>query len=242
MHGARRAPRQTAPIDPQPDSKPDSPDDPDERRGERREPVIAALVVAIALPILMPAKFSPGPGWLLPVVLAALLVAMAVTDPGRIDKRSARVRAIRVALVAILATGAAWATIWLTADIIRGGKATNDPGDLLLAGALVLADLMITFAFVYWELDSGGPGQRAHSTPPYPDLAFPQHMSPELAPPGWRPVFLDYLYLGITNSVAFSPTDVMPLAHWAKGAMALQSVGSLAVLGLVIARAVNVLT
>jgi hypothetical protein len=76
---------------------------------------------------------------------------------------------------------------------------------------------------------------------PHPDFAFPQHTSPHLAPPGWRPVFLDYLYLGLTNSIAFSPTDTMPLTHWAKLAMAVQSVASLAVLGLVIARAVNVL-
>lgn len=203
--------------------------------------MVAALLVAIVLPFLMPARFSPGPRWLLPILEAALLIAMVIVDPGRIDKRSAHVRAIRITLVALLAFGAAWATGWLTADIIRGGSATKDPGDLLLAGALVLTDLVITFAFVYWELDSGGPGQRAHSAPRYPDLAFPQHMNPELAPPGWRPVFVDYLYLGITNSVAFSPTDVMPLTHWAKLAMALQSAGSLAVLGLVIARAVNVL-
>jgi hypothetical protein len=66
-------------------------------------------------------------------------------------------------------------------------------------------------------------------------------MNPELAPPGWRPLFLDYLYLGLTNATAFSPTDVMPLARWAKAAMTLQAAGSLAILGLVIARAVNIL-
>jgi hypothetical protein len=50
------------------------------------------------------------------------------------------------------------------------------------------------------------------------------------------------LYLGFTNATAFSPTDVMPLAPWAKITMAVQSVISLAILGLVIARAVNVFT
>jgi hypothetical protein len=67
-------------------------------------------------------------------------------------------------------------------------------------------------------------------------------MNPELAPPGWRPLFIDYLYLGMTNSLAFSPADVMPLVPWAKIAMALQSLISLAILGLVVARAVNILT
>jgi len=37
------------------------------------------------------------------------------------------------------------------------------------------------------------------------------------------------------------PTDVMPLARWAKAAMTLQAAGSLVILGLVIARAVNIL-
>jgi len=66
-------------------------------------------------------------------------------------------------------------------------------------------------------------------------------MNPGLAPPGWRPMFIDYLYLGMTNALAFSPTDVMPLVPWAKITMALQSLISLAILGLVVARAVNIL-
>jgi len=41
--------------------------------------------------------------------------------------------------------------------------------------------------------------------------------------------------------VAFSPTDVMPLARWAKLAMSIEAVASLIILGLVIARAVNIL-
>jgi len=65
-------------------------------------------------------------------------------------------------------------------------------------------------------------------------------MKEEIAPPHWRPRFIDYLYLGFTNATAFSPTDVMPLAPWAKIAMTAQSLISLTILGLVVARAVNV--
>ena len=68
----------------------------------------------------------------------------------------------------------------------------------------------------------------------------PQQMNPELAPADWSPRFVDYLYLAFTNATALSPTDAMPIAHWAKLAMMVQSVSSLAILGLVIARAVNV--
>jgi hypothetical protein len=78
--------------------------------------------------------------------------------------------------------------------------------------------------------------------PPHPDFGFPQQFAPELARPDWRPQFVDYLYLGITNAVAFSPTDAMPLVSWAKLTMAIEAVVSLVILGLVIARAVNVFT
>ena len=64
-------------------------------------------------------------------------------------------------------------------------------------------------------------------------------VSRELAPTGWRPVFLDYLHLGFTNATAFSPTDVMPLTLRAKYTMVLQSTVSLALFGLIVARAVN---
>ena len=141
----------------------------------------------------------------------------------------------------MLVIGAAFATTALTVELIRGDKVTNSAGDLSASGVLVLTDLVIAFAFLFWEFDSGGPGRRSHERVPYPDFAFPQHMSPEIAPPGWRPVFFDYLYLGLTNSIAFSPTDVMPLTHRAKLAMSIQSVASLVLIGLVIARAVNVL-
>ena len=74
-----------------------------------------------------------------------------------------------------------------------------------------------------------------------PDFLFPQMVSPSLAPADWRPFFVDYLYLSFTNATAFSPTDVMPLARWAKCAMAIQSAVALLVGVLVIARAVNIL-
>ncbi|MFI1647315.1 hypothetical protein ACH4XT_10285 [Streptomyces avidinii] len=76
--------------------------------------------------------------------------------------------------------------------------------------------------------------------PPTRAFAFPQHFDPGLAAADWRPRFIDYLYLGLTIATAFSPTDVMPLASWAKIVMSVQALLSLLILGLVIARAVNV--
>jgi hypothetical protein len=224
----------------EPGTDPD-PADGDDLRGERREPVVLAAAVVVVLPFFMPEKFSPGPIWLIPALQSGLLVAMLIADPGRVDETSVRIHRIRLTFVALLATGAAFATVALTVDLLEGGTLTNAPGKLLAAAALVFTDLVIAFAFVFWELADGGPGHRANFPVPHPDFAFPQHMSPDVARPGWRPVFVDYLYLSVTNSIAFSPTDVMPLAHWAKLVMSLQSVGALVLLGLVVARAVNVL-
>src|SRR4029079_11680739 len=113
---------------------------------------------------------------------------------------------------------------------------------LLAAGALVWGSNVIAFALLYWLLDSGGGAVRTHRPRAHHHLAVPPHLAPEIAPAGWQPQFLDYLYLSLTSSAAFSPTDVMPLVPWAKIAMAAQSLISIAVLGLVIARAVNVFT
>jgi hypothetical protein len=99
----------------------------------------------------------------------------------------------------------------------------------------------LAFALLYWLIDGGGPSARKRRKVPL-DFAFTQHMSPELAPPGWRPVFLDYLHLGFTNATAFSPTDVMPLTHRGKYTMLVQATVALALFGLVVARAVNAFT
>ncbi len=199
------------------------------------------LIVAMALPFLLPPTYAFVPRWIIPAMEAVLLVALIVADPGRIDRRSTFVRTLSLGLVVILATGAAGATVRLVIDLVRGGAETNSPGGLLRIGGVVWIYTLITFAFLYWELDGGGPEVRARSAPEFPDLAFPEHLNPRVTRPGWRPEFFDYLYLGFTDSTAFSPTDVMPLARWAKLAMALQAMASLVILGLVIARAVNIL-
>jgi len=149
---------------------------------------------------------------------------------------------VSIGVVAVLVLDAMVATVRLIAVLIRGGSMTNSPEALLAAGGVVWLSNLIVFALLYWELDAGGAAKRAHRMPRYLDLAFTQQLSPEVARPGWRPGFGDYLYLAMTTSTAFSPTDVMPLALWAKMAMGLQSMISLAVVGLVVARAVNVFT
>ena len=143
-------------------------------------------------------------------------------------------------LVFILAGAVLLSTAKLIDDLINGGQITKSASALLASGALVWLGNCLIFGLMYWLLDSGGPLARYLHERPFPDFAFSQQLSPELAPPGWRPLYVDYFVLGVTTSTAFSPTDVMPMRAWAKLMMAAQSLISLTVVGLVIARAVNV--
>ena len=209
--------------------------------GESRWPMAAAVVATMVLTILLPDDLRLAPRWLLPTIEGLLLVALIAGDPGRISRRTTALRAVSVALISVLVLSAIWSTIQLIDDLVHGGPETNSASALLQAGGNVWACTVLAFSLLYFELDGGGAAARAERMPDSPDLAFPEQLNPEVAAPGWRPRYVDYLYLGLTNSMAFSPTDVMPLAAWAKLTMAVQSVVSLLILGLVVARAVNVL-
>ena len=208
--------------------------------GEARWPMASAVVTAMVLTVLLPEGERTLPVWVLPLLEGILLVALIAGDPGAIDRRSRLLRVLSIALVAILVVGALGATVQLIDVLIGGGHETNSATELLEAGSIVWVANIIAFALLYWELDGGGAAARAHNSRSDVDFAFPQQMNPELAPADWRPEFIDYLYLAFTNAMAFSPTDAMPIARWAKLAMMVLSVSSLAILGLVIARAVNV--
>jgi uncharacterized membrane protein len=210
--------------------------------GESRLPPAAALlaflVLNISVRIWLPEERLNGAPWLLPVIEAGLLGVLLASDPSSLTTRHRRLRRVSLALVILLVIGALWATVVLIEDLINGSELTVSPSRLLAAGGLVWLGNNLAFALLYWMIDGGGPIARAGRAVPM-DFAFTQHLSPELAPPGWRPVFLDYLHLGFTNATAFSPTDVMPLTHRAKYTMLVQSTIALALLGLIVARAVN---
>ncbi|MEU9304986.1 hypothetical protein [Streptomyces sp. NPDC048269] len=215
--------------------------DPHESFGESRWPMAAAVLAAMVLTVLLPDGLRMAPRWVFPVVEGLLLLALIAGDPGRIDRRSAFLRAVSITLVGALALSAVWSTVHLVDDLIHGGRETSSATSLLQAGGTVWVCTVLAFSLLYYELDCGGAAARAHHMPPTPALAFPQQLNPTLGSADWRPRFIDYLYLGLTNATAFSPTDVMPLAPWAKIVMSIQALLSLLILGLVVARAVNVL-
>jgi uncharacterized membrane protein len=216
----------------------------EEPLGESRWPPALALAIFIALNVAL-RIWLPNGGtvrvvWLVPALETALLVALVADDPARLARRTPWMRRVAIALVVVLVAAALWATVLLVYDLIKDEGVTVSATRLLASGALIWLGNNLAFALLYWLIDSGGPIARSRNPAPV-DFAFTQQMSPELAPPGWRPVFLDYLHLGFTNATAFSPTDVMPLTLRAKYAMLVQSTVALALFGLIVARAVNVL-
>src|SRR4051794_8237847 len=190
---------------------------------EARWPALAAVVTVMALTASRPAELRFAPPWVLPTIELVLLVALSVSHPAQDSQRSARLRVVALCIVAVVLADTLFATARLIDVLIRGGHATNSAETLLAAAATVWASNVIAFALLYWLLDGGGAATRARRPSRELDLAFPQHLNPEIAAAGWRPRFIDYLYLGLTASTAFSPTDVMPLVPWAKCAMGVQS-------------------
>jgi hypothetical protein len=128
----------------------------------------------------------------------------------------------------------------LVIDLVNG-QGIRDPAQLLFTGGAIWLTNVIVFSLWYWEFDRGGPVARAVVPTAAPDFLVPQMTAQQLAPADWKPEYVDYLYISFTNAMAFSPTDVMPMSRWTKVTMLLQSLVSLIIAVLVIARAVNIL-
>ncbi|HEX5297476.1 MAG TPA: hypothetical protein VFW50_10845 [Streptosporangiaceae bacterium] len=209
-------------------------------RGESRWAAAIAVLAASGLQMTLPPWLSFGPHWLLPALEIALLGALLASSPGRLERRSAALRAGGLALAGLLSLTNAALAVLLVNELARGGG-TRSASALLLAGGTLWAANVLIFALWYWELDRGGPADRCHAVRMYPDFLFPQMQQLGLARSDWKPSFTDYLYLSFTNAISFAASDVAPLTRWAKLMMMLQSAVSVAAIALVIARAVNIL-
>src|SRR4051812_43879295 len=200
----------------------------------------AYITITLILRVTQPHREALGPNWLVPGIEVALLAALVAANPIQVGKRSRWLTDGSTVLLFALVAMTLLSTGVLVLGLIQGSEVTKEATSLLASGVLIWLGNALAFGLLYWRLDSGGPLPRYLHERPYPDFVFPQQLSPELAKPGWRPKYVDYLILGLTTSTAFSPTDVLPMAAWAKLTMALQSLVSLVVVGLVIARAVNI--
>jgi uncharacterized membrane protein len=210
--------------------------------GERRWPMAAAVLLAGALRIFLPPQLrlhDARPVFV--VVLAVLIAALIVGDPGRIDRQKTWLRALTGALIGVITLVNVGSSVRLVYAIITTEPFTNDANILLVSGGIIWLTNMIAFGLWYWDLDRGGAAARAHGTDTPPAFIFPEMTNPELVRDGWYPSFVDYLHLSFSTSMAFSPTDVSAIKPWAKLMMMAEESISLVVGILVVARAVNIL-
>lgn len=176
--------------------------------------------------------------WLFPVVPEALFIISTLSRPHRALLEMGVRREAGIVLLGLASVGNAFLVFAVIASLVSGHETSGS--HLLLKGAAVWLTNVILFGLWYWIFDRGGPASRVEPNPPPPDFQFPQMENPELAAPGWRPHFVDYMYVSFTNSIAFSPTDAMPLGRWAKLLMLVEASLSAMVIVLVAARAVNI--
>jgi hypothetical protein len=209
----------------------------------RRDPVWAPQLVvagAIALDLFLPDRLTIGPFWLLPAVEGTLLFGLAGASPHPRLRHSPWRRRIAMGLIGLVSAVNVFSLYQLAHFLLHGGTVGGRP--LIFSGVALWVTNVLLFGLWYWELDQGGPLARAERSDLEPDFLFPQ-MTDEIRrmKPNWMPGLIDYLYLSLTNSSAFSPTDTLPLTATAKLLMGTQAIVSMLILVLVVARAVNIL-
>jgi uncharacterized membrane protein len=194
-----------------------------------------AIVAVILLQLLLDSHLTVGSRYTLIIVvlelaLLALLMLTAQTAAKLIIRRT-----LALFLTALVTINN---IISLSLVIHSLFASTNlDGRNLLISSLSIYLTNIIIFGLWYWEIEF----RRDHNKR---DFLFPQENAPEhagLHVSGWRPSFFDYLYVSITNSTAFSPTDTMPLSKRIKSLMAIQALVSLVIVVLVTARAVNII-
>jgi hypothetical protein len=217
--------------------------------GESRWPAAIATIIAIVLYGALPNTLLIGPRYVIPVLEIAILVAVIAENPIRMTKQSRRSRVAAIVLtLLILATNLVSLGLLLRKLV---GTGSDTGGALLLAALQVWLTNVIVFGLAFWQMDRGGPVVRWHvarQSLPLADFRFPQDEDRDTvievsrgsaATSGWLPRFVDYAYMSLTNSSAFSPTDTMPLTTRAKLLMALESTMALITSVVVIAKGVG---
>lgn len=219
-----------------------------EEQGESRWEAAPAVMLLIALQITLavvsqaqnwPLADLPWWVWLVPVgPETVLLVPLVVGAPRRRFQRAGHLRTVEIALLGAAVAANGLLLVALLSSLLGGDEKSG--GELLFKATTVWTTNVVVFGLLYWTFDRGGPDRRSSPHAPPPDFQFPQMENPTLAEPGWHPRLVDYVYLSFTNSIAFSPTDAMPLTRRAKMMMLGESAISAVTVLLVTARAVNI--
>ena len=217
-------------------------------KGENRLPPTAAVVVAGLAYALLPGSLLFMPRFVIPAVEIALLIALIATNPRRMTRET---RWSRIASVALASVVIVTNMVALGMLVVALTRPSTPGGPLLVAAMQVWLTNVIGFGLLYWELDRGGPVARRtirRDNIQPADWRFSHDENADTvtevavtasSKSGWIPTFVDYLYLSLTNSSAFSPTDTMPLSTRAKVFMGVEATAALLTTLLVIARAVG---
>lgn len=218
------------------------------QHAEVRWPAVIAVVVLLTLYVLTPQSFVPK--WIVLAITAAMFIPLFALNPHRLTRETTWSRWVSISMALILTVANMFDVVWIIQTLINGS--VNGVPVLVAAVQVWLAN-MISFSLVFWELDRGGPiARRTLARPHLPsaDFKFPQDEDADTVSEvkasssqtsGWRPSYVDYLYISATNTMAFSPTDAMPLTRRAKLLMLVQALTGFVLLALVIARSVNIL-
>jgi len=229
---------------------------PNDELGESPLWPAAAILAAAGLYADLPSRFIYGHGggafgvvrWVVPALTVLLLLTLGVLRPSgplarALDWHPHAIhvtrRRLSIVMIGVVSAANTASILLLVHLLVNGARATAPT--LLRAAVHMWVVNVLLFALWFWQLDGGGPVDRPDCVPADRDFLFPQQTEPALLEKGWRPMFLDYLYVSFTNATAFSPTDTMPLSRWAKMLMLVQSAISLALAVMVVARAVNIL-
>ena len=203
-------------------------------------PTQATLVAAIVAQFALPERLTAGPTWLIPGLEGLLFVGLFLATPKELEHEHVARRRVALSLIAFVSIANVFSLVELNHFLLHSRSVPNGR-ELIFSGVLIWLTNFLIFALWYWELDRGGPGRRAEGRDGPPDFLFPQMTDDTIEPRDWRPKFIDYLYVSLTNATAFSPTDTMPLSGMAKCVMGVQAIVSLVTIGLVVSRAVNIL-
>lgn len=215
-----------------------------ESRWEAAPAVVAVIALQLTLALVSLQrhwKLWGLPWWVWIIAVgpeAILLIALAWSAALSFLTRIGHRRNAALVLLGVITLDNAVALLALIASLISGQE--NSGGQLLLKGVTIWGTNVIAYGLWFWAFDRGGPARRRAPDPPPPDFQFPQMENPTLAEPGWHARLLDYVYVSFTNSIAFSPTDAMPLTERAKLLMLSESAVSSITILLVTARAVNI--
>ena len=213
-----------------------------------------AVLLIVGLQLLLVNDLTFGPRWLAPAIELAMLVPLSIATAWTQVKASnayhdhewSAIGRHRVAIrrTAILLTGVIsiinfGALSELVRALLSGHAGTA--ATLLVDALNVWITNVIVFALWFWSTDRGGPPTCGLVKRAQADFLFPQMTLPDREVGAWIPGFVDYLFLAFTNATAFSPTDTLPLTQRAKLLMMTEAMVSLLTVGLVAARAVNIL-